>query len=118
MAACCEMPDVIAEAMRRRGRYTPHRILRNNYIAEPRSSRGSCSKKPDRTCRAAGPKRMPRRKPGAPRGNRHALKTGLYSGEMKALRLQTRLTIARLKLATAQAKLLIAQRTQTSWLDF
>ncbi len=107
MQRLAEMPDVVAEAMRRRGhqRYTPHPILSNNYLAEPRSSRGRSIRKSVR----ARPAAKPRRKPGAPRGNRNALKSGLYSGEVKALRLQVRMRIARLKLATAAAKLLAVQ---------
>lgn len=107
MAKPAEMPDIVAAAMRRRGRqrYTPHPNLSNNYLAEPRASHGRHSRKSLQPRPA--PKR--RRKPGAPPGNRNALKSGLYGAEAKALRLRVRLTLARLKLATAQAKLLVVQ---------
>jgi hypothetical protein len=50
-----------------------------------------------------------KRKAGAPKGSRNALKHGLYSGALIGLKRRARLAIANLKLATAQVKLQAAE---------
>ena len=100
-------PRIVAEALRLRGRRRPSnpRKSNNNYIAERRSTSCYSAIKPVPVVAA---KRKRRRRPGAPRGNRNSLKTGLYTAEMKARRAYLHSVMARLRLARALAKQLRA----------
>ena len=49
---------------------------------------------------------------GAPKGNRHALKTGCHTAEMRALLLRARLQVAELKMAASMVRLEAARIEQ------
>ena len=112
-----EMPGIVVAALHRRPRRRPppSRNFYNNYIAECRASAG---RKLEKSILALPSKRPRRRKPGAPCGNRNALKGGRYTAEMKAQRVLVRAAIARLREARALAQLVLAlNQMQAQTLD-
>ena len=88
-----------------RKEYPPH-ILRIAKIAKQKSKINSKAKGEQNQSQTVQPPYLKlKRKPGAPRNNRNALKTGLYTGEMRDLRCRVRQAIADAKFAVAQARL-------------
>lgn len=84
-----------------RKEYPPH-ILRIAKNARQKSKINSKAKGQQNQSQNVQPPHLKlKRKPGAPKGNRNALKTGLHTGEMRALKVKVRRVIAEAKFAAA-----------------
>ena len=87
----------------------PPYILRIAKIAKQKSKINSKAKAEQNQSQTVRPADLKlKRKPGAPKGNRNARKHGLYTGEMRDLRLRVRLVIADAKCAVAEARMVAA----------
>jgi hypothetical protein len=85
--------------------FRPH-ILRIAKVAKQKSRINAKAKGEQNQSRIVQPPHLKlKRRPGAPKGNRNALKHGLYTAEMSEMRLHVRHTIADLKLAAAQVRM-------------
>lgn len=92
-----------------RKEYSPH-ILRMAKIARQKSRINSRAKtEQDQSQTVQSPYLKLKRKRGARKGNRNALKHGLYSGEMIVLRLRVRQAIAEAAQAAAQVRMVAAR---------
>ena len=88
-----------------RKEFPPH-ILRIAKIAKQKSRINSKAKDEQNQSQTVQPPYLKlKRKSGAPKGNRNALKHGLYSGEMTEMKLRVRRAVADLKLAGALVRL-------------
>lgn len=88
-----------------RKEFPPH-ILRMAKIARQKSKINSKAKSEQNQSQNVQPPTLKlKRKAGAPKGNRNALKTGAYTGEMGHLMTRARLAIAECKSAAAQVRL-------------
>lgn len=91
-----------------RKEYPPH-ILRIAKIAKQKSRINSTAKGERIQSQTVQPPHLKlKRKPGARKGNRNALKHGLYSGAMIAMQLEVRMAIAEAKCAVAEARMVAA----------
>src|SRR5690242_6249638 len=88
-----------------RKEYPPH-ILRIAKIAKRKSRINSRAKGEQNQSQTVQPPHLKlKRKAGARKGNRNALKHGLYSGAMIAMQLEVRMAIAESKRAVAMARM-------------
>lgn len=84
----------------------PPYILRIAKIARQKSKINSKAKTEQNQSQNVQPPHLKlKRKRGAPKGNSNALKTGLHTGEMLAMKFQVHRAIAETKLAVAQARM-------------
>jgi hypothetical protein len=88
--------------------YPPH-ILRIAKIARQKSRINAKAKTEQNQSQIVRPPYLKlKRKAGARKGNRNALKHGLYSGEMTARMREVRMAIAEARIATAQVRMVAA----------
>jgi hypothetical protein len=88
-----------------RKEYSPH-ILRIAKIARQKSRINAKAKDERNQSQTVQPPYLKlKRKPGARKGNRNALKHGLYTAEMAAMKIQVCQAIAEMKLAAAQVRM-------------